>query len=299
MLDFRIHTFLMLCETKSYTNTAKMLHITQPSVTQHIKYLQNRFQCKLFTYEGKTLRLTPEGEYLRRHAEEMTARSCKIIEDLQLLGRKNRTLRFGCTKSFGEAKIPQIVTNMMQQNTRLSLSLQVENTADLQALLEAGKLDFILADCAFMKSHFASYDIGEENFSGWASSQFADAFGTGSIDRLLRERLLLREDGADSRAILEQHLNDSKCELSEFYTMMCCNTPASIRELTASGMGISFDYACSMKEAVKQNQVKKLNLTDFPEERQIAFMYLKDSLFAESYLPFFEAFKEQWNAEKE
>ena len=72
MLDFRIATFLQLCETKSYTKTARLLDITQPSVTQHIKYLQRRYQCKLFSYEGKTLRLTPEGEYLRRQAEAMT-----------------------------------------------------------------------------------------------------------------------------------------------------------------------------------------------------------------------------------
>lgn len=53
MLDYRMDTFLSLCETKSYTKTAAILHLTQPSVTQHIKYLEHFYQCPLFHYDGK------------------------------------------------------------------------------------------------------------------------------------------------------------------------------------------------------------------------------------------------------
>ena len=40
MLDYRIHTFLKVCETLNYTLAAKQLHITQPAVSQHIHYLE-------------------------------------------------------------------------------------------------------------------------------------------------------------------------------------------------------------------------------------------------------------------
>lgn len=38
MLDYRIHTFLKVCETLNYTLAAKQLHITQPAVSQHIHF---------------------------------------------------------------------------------------------------------------------------------------------------------------------------------------------------------------------------------------------------------------------
>ena len=41
MLDYRIETFLTLCETMNYRITAERLNITQPAVTQHIHYLEN------------------------------------------------------------------------------------------------------------------------------------------------------------------------------------------------------------------------------------------------------------------
>ena len=43
MIDFRVNTFLDLCETRSYTKTAQSLNITQPAATQHIKYLEKMY----------------------------------------------------------------------------------------------------------------------------------------------------------------------------------------------------------------------------------------------------------------
>lgn len=42
MLDYRIHTFLKVCETLNYTLAAKQLHITQPAVSQHIHFFGAR-----------------------------------------------------------------------------------------------------------------------------------------------------------------------------------------------------------------------------------------------------------------
>ena len=53
MLDFRVYTFLAVCEYMNYTRAAEALHITQPAVSQHIRYLENMYQVKLFLAEGK------------------------------------------------------------------------------------------------------------------------------------------------------------------------------------------------------------------------------------------------------
>ena len=55
MLDYRIYTFISLCETRSYTKTAEQLHISQPSVSQHIKALEQHYGCDLFYFEGRNL----------------------------------------------------------------------------------------------------------------------------------------------------------------------------------------------------------------------------------------------------
>ena len=46
MLDPRLQTFLVLCDTMSYTRAAKQLCLTQPAVTQHVHYLEKHYGCK-------------------------------------------------------------------------------------------------------------------------------------------------------------------------------------------------------------------------------------------------------------
>ena len=62
MLDFRLYTFLTLSETLNYTKAADILCITQPAVSQHIKYMEKEYDCKLFFYDGKQLNLTAQGK---------------------------------------------------------------------------------------------------------------------------------------------------------------------------------------------------------------------------------------------
>jgi DNA-binding transcriptional LysR family regulator len=296
MLDFRIATFLRLCETKSYTKTAKLLNITQPSVTQHIKYLQKRYQCKLFIYEGKTLRLSPEGEYLRRQAEAMTKMSSKVTADLQRMSLQGRTLRFGCPKAIGETDVPRVLAKLMEEDRDLDLELRIENSMDLVNLLESGQLDFILTDELYLKNQFGSVPMDTMKFCGYASPKHAEELYGLSFKRLFRERLLLREEGSADRAVLEQILEQRGFSLRDYSATMVANTPASLQELTAANLGVTFSYDSGMREAVKQKHVQQLYLSDFAEERPLVFMYLKDNLDVERCKPFFKKFQSAWQA---
>ena len=57
MLDFRHETFLALSACGSFTKAADLLHITQPAASQHIKYLEEFYGCKLFNTSDRKIRL--------------------------------------------------------------------------------------------------------------------------------------------------------------------------------------------------------------------------------------------------
>ena len=65
MLDFRINTFLTVCQTMNFTKAAEELHITQPTVSQHIHYLEDYYETSLFTYQNRQLALTWAGKTLQ------------------------------------------------------------------------------------------------------------------------------------------------------------------------------------------------------------------------------------------
>ena len=63
MLDFRIETFLEVCKDMNFTHAANRLNMTQPAVSQHIRWLEENYGVPLFEAQGKKCASLPQGSF--------------------------------------------------------------------------------------------------------------------------------------------------------------------------------------------------------------------------------------------
>lgn len=68
MIDTKIYTFSKVAQYRNYTKAATELNLTQPAVTQHIKKLEEYYNCSLINIDGKSVRLTKQGTLLYNYA---------------------------------------------------------------------------------------------------------------------------------------------------------------------------------------------------------------------------------------
>ena len=123
MLDFRVYTFLAVCEYMNYTRAAEALHITQPAVSQHIRYLENMYQVKLFLAEGKKIHLSPAGERLLHAATTLKNDEVFLRKQMFEGAGKGLSLRFGTTRTIGESAISTAIprtASALSSTTRTS-----------------------------------------------------------------------------------------------------------------------------------------------------------------------------------
>ena len=110
MLDFRIDTFLAVCQYQSYTKAAQALNITQPGVSQHIHFLENYYGIQLFTYQNRKLTLTQEGELFRTAVTTMKIDEQHLRERFAASPEGVRKLFIGFTLTIGEyGVLPRLV----------------------------------------------------------------------------------------------------------------------------------------------------------------------------------------------
>src|SRR5690554_2361041 len=110
MLDHRHETFLTLCTCKSFTKAAEFLHITQPAVSQHIKFLEDYYGCRLFDTSNRKIRLTRQGELLREFALTVFSDSKHLKENIVSDQTDTMQFSFGATLSIGEYVMPDILS---------------------------------------------------------------------------------------------------------------------------------------------------------------------------------------------
>ena len=95
MLDFRTNTFLTVCETMNFTEAAKRLNITQPAVSQHIRFLENEYNTQLFLYHNKQLYITQTGKVLKKRLMTMKNDQLSIFEEMKSVSGDIELLSIG------------------------------------------------------------------------------------------------------------------------------------------------------------------------------------------------------------
>ena len=239
MLDYRMDTFLTLCDTMNYREAAGQLHITQPAVTQHIQFLERAYGCALFTYQNRTLEKTPQELTLERYARAMRANDRDVRR--QLAGGGVQALRIGATKTIGDYVLPEQIERFLKKK-QAELTLLVDNTEHLLRLLDEDRLDFAIVEGFFDKARYDSRCLREEPFVGVCPKEHRFAGREVTIRELLEETIIHREDGSGTRAILEQQLRSCNESLSRFAGRICISSFKLIGDLVRKGFGVSFVY---------------------------------------------------------
>ncbi len=276
MLDHRLQTFLTLCETCNYTRTAQELNMTQPAVSQHIQYLENYYQVNLISGKGKNFSLTEEGKVLQQYAKSLYANSERISPLLHRIKNQAKPLNFGATLTIGEYTIPPVLYQIMREDSETNISMFVENTHVLQEMLWVGKIDFALLEGHFNQNQFEYKLLSNETFIAVCSPENEIASKLNTLDELLNQNLILREEGSGTRDILEQALYNQNLSIKDFNKRIEIANMNAIKELCHKNLGITFMYQEAVKKELSQGYLRKIPIANFNINHPFNFVYLKD-----------------------
>ena len=283
MLDHRIETFLCVCHTKNFTAAAAKLHITQPAVSQHIRYLEKEYGCPLFSRDGKHISLTPAGEVLWQSMNSLKTDQQTLVRRMQEAGTKPRTLTFGVTLTIGEYVILPSLARFLHDNPDTNVQVRYGNTHTLVDLLYGGEIDF-----ALVEGYVPRHDLGilvdrVEPYLPVCAKGHRFHKTVSTIQDLMPERILIREEGSGTREILEKYLALHNLSVSDFSHYAQVENMHSIVELLLRDCGIAFLYRAAVKDLLASGTLEIIPITNFQMFHDFTFIWNQHSCFAQEY----------------
>lgn len=291
MLDFRMETFLAVCQCMNFTRASEKLNITQPAVSQHIRFLEKHYNTKLFRYEGKKLRLTGAGEILRNASLTMMHDELSLQSEMVKSGEAQE-IRFGATRTVGDTLMGNILKKYLDKYPDADIHMIVDNTQELLKRLDDGKIDFALVEGFFKKSEYDYRKFSDENYIAVCSPNHQFKKTPDKVENLFRERLLIREEGSGTREVLERWLDSHNLNTADFDKIMETGSLHTIKELTKAGLGITFLYETAVREELKAGTLMRIPLKDFRVSHEFTFIWRRGSIYAHRYMQIFNRFSE-------
>lgn len=283
MLDFRMDTFLTVCETMNFTRAAEQLRLTQPAVSQHIHMLEEYYKLKLFTYQGKQLALTPAGLLLQNAARTMRHDENYLRQEMQAVAEKDRPLCFGATLTVAEFALPERLAGYIRLHPERDVRVTVSNTQDLLHGLDHGTLDFALVEGYVPTGDYACQLYSQEPYIAVCAPDYPLGAGPCRMEDLLDSRLILRESGSGTRSILERYLDARGLSAQAFARRVEVGNLGAIKSLAVRGCGITFLYERAVSQELAAGTLRKIALQDLKIVHDFNFIWRRGSIFQKEY----------------
>ena len=292
MLDFRIETFLEVCKDMNFTKAAQKLNLTQPAVSQHIRWLEENCGAKLFLYQGKKLMLTEAGELLKSSAATMKHDIACLKEKMQESAVKKRELKMGLTLTIADFDAGKSIASYLMQDEAVSMRISVGNTQELLKELEEGIIDFALVEGNFPSDIYHHQLYATERYIPVCGKGDPMAEGTWTLQQLLARRLVTREPGSGTRNILERYLEMENLGVTDFSALVEAGSIGLIKQLVEYGCGITFLYRTAVKREIGEGRLCEIRMRDMDITHDFTFIWRENSLFFEDYQKMYELLKQ-------
>ena len=135
--------FLEIAREENMTRAAERLHVSQSALSRQVKSLEEELGKRLFIRHSFRIELTPEGQLLRKRAEDILQMVDKTTEEFQTLTDDLRgDIFIGCAESEAMKRLADVLVQLNRQHPGIHYHLKSGNTADIAGDLDKGLLDF-------------------------------------------------------------------------------------------------------------------------------------------------------------
>lgn len=268
---YQLKTFLAVAEEQHLTRAAARLHISQPSVSTHIKALEEELGLTLFIRTPKGMILSHEGRMIKLKAES-ALRAIKAVHHQadQLRKTITGTARIGLNIDAQYLRASDLLTVMHRKFPGLELHCFQRHSLEAHNQVQSGQLDAAFVFELSTNSGLEAKWLAKFGIVVVAPYQWKNRLHDIDLEGLVEFPWIWTDDRCPFNRIIKQ-LFEPLDRLPEKTVVV--DQDSTIRKMVASGAGLCLMAESEALDAVQQKQV--LILSDRVTELDLSLLYLR------------------------
>lgn len=266
----------LLEKHKKITAVAEQLGLKQPTVTFHMKSMEQELGVQLFeTRSGKTM-LTEAGRSLYHYAVKINAlaqEAGRVVKEFDELGRG--TLKIGASYVPGTYLLPKVLSGFAKAYPRITLSLQVKTAPVIRELLRNHEIDLgILSTEPFQSAPLIAETVCEDELVVvFAPRHRLAAYPQLYPDQLSEAPFLLHGPESSTRQMTDRWVQSNRVQLKAHMEL---DSLEAIKQVVMQGESVSFVSRQAVQREVERGELEFRPIPQNPFKRYVYCAYNAD-----------------------
>jgi DNA-binding transcriptional LysR family regulator len=269
----QLAAFCAVVERRSFSQAAEQLGVTQPAVSLQIRSLEKRLRVQLVDRSGRRVEPTEAGRRLYRSAQRLLALEQQLLAELgeeqgELAGR----LEIGASTGPGGTVLPVALAEFQRLHPDVQVALSVSDTQRVIEQVARRELELGVVGAVRRQRGvvFEPFFHDEVVLAVPAGHRFAGR--TITLAELQREPLILMQEGAGVRQVIEDELRDAGVRLRDLDVRLELGLQESARSAVLNGFGVTFISRSAIEPDLVAGTIAIADVAGLEPSREISLV---------------------------
>ena len=266
-----LKSFLYVVRYENFSKAAEILYISQPTISLHIKHLENELHTKLFKRSTKKIILTTKGQVLYEYANKILSLEKNFVDNWE--HKFDNVIKIGTSSIPGAYLLPELIQEFRKTNKNIGFSIFQSDSAKIVEMYKDGLIDIGMIGMDINEKNINCKSFYKDRLVLIKSVEKKQKNDSSNIYDLLSKPFILREDGSGTRKMSENILNEYGFNIDNLNIIARVINQDTLINLVKNGFGVSI---VSYKSVIPYIKDKTVSIYEFDKrisERDLYIIY--------------------------
>ena len=270
----QLAAFCAVVERKSFSEAAERLGVTQPAVSQQIRSLEERVGQQLLDRSGRRVEPTEAGNRLYRSAQRLLALERQLLEEVagEAEGPLRGQLAIGASTGPGGTVVPVLLCEFAEANPDVTIDLTISDTQTIVDRVARRELELGIVGATPRNRSVAYEPFFRDEVVLVCPPGHRFAGKTVSLDDLRGERLIVMQEGAGVRQVIEDELREAGTRLRDLDVRLELGLQESVKSAVEAGHGVTFISRTAVEPELATGTLAEAGVRGLEPSREISLV---------------------------
>ncbi len=270
----QLAAFCVVVERQSFSQAAERLGVTQPAVSLQVRALEKRLGTQLLDRSGRRVVPTEAGMRLYRGAQRLLALEEQLVEEVagEEEGSLRGRLEIGASTGPGSTVVTLLLCEFQRRNPELTVALSVLDTQRVIESVARRELELGVVGAARRQRSVSFEPFFRDEVVLACPPGHSFAGKTVSLDDLRSEPLIVMQEGAGVRAVIEEELRGAGMRLRDLDVHLELGLQESVKTAVIGGYGVTFISRAAIETELAAGTVAVARVEGLDPAREISLV---------------------------